>query len=218
MKNKNLKNYKFIITAGGTQEPIDPVRYIGNHSSGKMGIAILKAALKTHCKITFVYANITEQLPKGSYKKFYTPTAKDMYETLKKEFTPNSILIMAAAVADFKVKKIQKNKIKKENLSSLNLELVPNRDILKSLSRIKTNQKLIGFAAESQSLLENAQKKLKAKKLDMIIANDISNPDIGFGSDYNQVYFITKSDYFKSERISKNKLGEMILKSIQKLL
>ncbi len=196
----NLKNRKIIITAGGTIEPIDAVRYIGNFSSGKMGVAFVKVLKNITDNIVLIYGNINISLPAFS-KNIKALTVEEMYKRIKEELTEDAILIMAAAVSDFKVKKVAKNKIKKSK--KIILELIPTRDILKSLARYKKERNyFIGFAAETEDLIENAKRKMKEKKLDMIIANSITKDNNPFNSDYNSVTVITKDNIIN---LSKNK-------------
>lgn len=181
---------KILITAGGTKESIDPVRYIGNYSSGKMGIAIADEAHQLGYEVTLICTFDIEK----DYNVVVAPSSDDMLNAVLKEFPQNDVLIMAAAVADFKPKRMAENKIKKTDKDTLTLELVKTKDILKEISKIKKErQMVIGFCAESENLLNNAQKKLEEKKLDYIVANDISRKDIGFGNDYNEVTIIDKN-------------------------
>ena len=205
---------KILITAGGTKENIDPVRYIGNYSSGKMGIAIADEAYHIGHDVTLICTFDIEK----EYKVIVAPSSDDMTKAVLKEFPQNDVLVMAAAVADFKPKEVANNKIKKDNNDTLTLELVKTKDILKEVSKIKKeNQVVIGFCAESENLLNNAQKKLEEKKLDYIVANDISRKDIGFGNDYNEVTVIDKNGVKNHiERMSKHDIAKKVLEYIQK--
>ncbi len=208
----NLNDRKIIITAGGTIEPIDAVRYIGNFSSGKMGIAFVKNLLKINKNIVLIHGNITVNLPKAS-RNIYTQTVREMYDAVRRELTDNTLLIMTAAVSDFKVKTFKKKKIKKQK--KLVLELIRTIDILKKLSKYKTkNNFFIGFAVESSNLIKNAKNKLNRKKLDMIIANPIDDKNNPFGSNYNKVTIITKDKIIDLKRMKK----EAIVKKIIRLL
>ncbi len=183
-----------LITAGGTQEPIDPVRYIGNHSSGKMGIALAKAARDMGAKVTLIHANIKTHLPKN-ISSIKIQTAEDMLNALKETINQVDILLMSAAVSDYRMNHISSTKIKKNN-NPISLQLTENPDILKSLIKFKKpGQFFIGFSAESNDLIENAKIKLEQKKLDAIIANDISKKDIGFNSDYNAVTILFSNNH-----------------------
>lgn len=193
--NEKLKNKSILITAGGTQEYIDPVRTITNHSSGKMGIALAKQAKLMGANVTLVITNKTIDIPTYIDNVIYVKTAQEMLNIVDKEKENFDTIIMAAAVSDFKVKNYSKEKIKKQDLKDdLKIELELNKDILSELSKnIERKYMLVGFAAESQNLIENAKLKLKKKKLDFIIANDISDTNIGFNSDYNKVTIIDKN-------------------------
>lgn len=193
--NEKLKNKSILITAGGTQEYIDPVRTITNHSSGKMGVALAKQAKLMGANVTLVITNKTIDIPTYIDNVIYVKTAQEMLNIVDKEKENFDTIIMAAAVSDFKVKNYSKEKIKKQDLKDdLKIELELNKDILSELSKnIERKYMLVGFAAESQNLIENAKLKLKKKKLDFIIANDISDSNIGFNSDYNKVTIIDKN-------------------------
>ncbi|MDD3593592.1 MAG: bifunctional phosphopantothenoylcysteine decarboxylase/phosphopantothenate--cysteine ligase CoaBC [Candidatus Gastranaerophilales bacterium] len=208
----NLQGKKILITAGGSKEPIDPVRYIGNHSSGKMGLALADQAFAAGAEVTLVS---TFEVNKP-YKTLVAPTAIKMLEAVKQEFLLNDCLIMAAAVADFRVETPGKNKIKKTQSDTLTLNLVKNPDILFEISKIKTdNQIVAGFCAESENLIENAKSKLISKKADYIIANDISKNDTGFNSAYNEVVLIDKHGIRKEfQKDTKENIAYKILKEI----
>lgn len=211
---KFLQNKKIIITAGGTKEPIDPVRYIGNHSSGKMGIALADAAYSFGADVCLI-STVNINKP---YKIINISTAVEMLEAVKNEFYQADSLIMAAAVADFRIKNLSENKIKKNDEENITLELVKNPDILKEISKIKaSNQLIVGFCAESENLISNAKKKIEDKKLDFIVANDISNKEIGFNSDYNIVTIIDRNiNEVKIDKMPKKELAKVILREIFK--
>ena len=206
-----LKGKKIVITAGGTKENIDAVRYIGNYSSGKMGIALADNAYKLGADVTLISTvDIKKQ-----YKIINVQTAQEMYEAVKHEFINAYSLIMAAAVSDYRVKNISKHKIKKDG-NPLTIELIENPDILKKISKNKkANQIVVGFCAESQNLIENAKNKIKNKGCDYICANDISKKDIGFSSDYNELYIIDKElNISKIEKTDKQNAALKILEEI----
>ena len=183
-----LKGKKIVITAGGTKEDIDAVRYIGNYSSGKMGIALADNAYKHGADVVLITTVETDK----KYKVINVKTAQEMFETVKTEFKDAYSLIMTAAVSDYRVKNKSEQKIKKDG-NSLTLELVENTDILEEMCKIKqNNQLIIGFCAESENLIENAKIKIKKKNCDYICANDISRKDTGFSSNYNELYIIDK--------------------------
>lgn len=180
-----LTNKHVLISAGGTREPIDPVRYITNRSSGKMGYALATAAQQMGANVTLVS---TANLPTPPQVKLIKVTdAKSMQKAMQANFEQSDIVIMAAAVADYHVAHVASQKIKKNGNHELTLHLIPNPDILADLGVHKTHQYVVGFAAESQNLLANAQIKLQHKNVNMIVANNISNSKIGFNSDNNQV-------------------------------
>jgi phosphopantothenoylcysteine decarboxylase/phosphopantothenate--cysteine ligase len=178
-----------MVTAGGTREPIDPVRFIGNRSSGKMGIAMADAAFARGADVTLVSTVEVER----AYPVILVETAFEMQEAVESEFDSCDALVMTAAVADFRPLSVSTNKIKKTVSEDINLELTKNPDILDLLGRVKKkHQVIIGFAAESEELLSNASQKLKRKNLDVIVGNDITVPDIGFGSDDNAVVILSE--------------------------
>ena len=190
--NMPLQGKRVVVTAGGTKENIDPVRYIGNYSSGKMGTAVADAAARLGADVTLVK---TFDLSR-SYETIDVKSAQEMLQAVEKEFLQKNadILIMTAAVADYRPEKCADLKIKKENNETLTIKLVKNPDILKEMSEKKSsNQQVIGFCAESNNLLEYAKAKIQKKGCDYIIANDISSKDTGFSSDYNEVFIINKN-------------------------
>ena len=204
-KNENLKNKSILITAGGTKEPIDPVRTITNNSSGKMGISLAKKDIN---------------IPSYIDKIIYVETTQEMLEAVNNEKDKMDAIIMAAAVSDFKIKNYSNQKIKKKDMNNdLKLELELNKDILIELSKNKNRKYLlVGFAAESQNLIENARLKWEKKDLDFIIANDISDKTIGFNSDYNKVCIIDKNlNEYEIKYNTKDIISKEILKTIFKI-
>ena len=206
-----LKGKKVVITAGGTKENIDAVRYIGNYSSGKMGIALADNAYKLGAEVVLISTVDTDK----KYKVINVQTAQEMYEAVKQEFENAYTLIMAAAVSDYRVKNKSEQKIKKDG-NSLIIELVENPDILQEMSKIKQdNQVVVGFCAESQNLLEFAKQKIAKKGCDYICANDISKKDIGFSSNDNELYIINKElDVYHIEKTNKQNAALKILENI----
>ena len=206
----DLNKKKIIVTAGGTKEKIDPVRYITNNSSGKMGEAIADYANKCGAEVTLVSTKEFEK----PYKTIKTESAEEMFEVLK-ELDYDSVF-MAAAVGDFRVKKISPQKIKKDGDGDLTLELVQNPDILRFLARNKKeSQVVVGFCAESENLTENAKEKIQKKGCDFIVANDISRKDIGFDSSENEVYIIDKDlNTVKIDKAPKTIIAQKILEHI----
>lgn len=177
-----------LVTAGGTQEPLDPVRYLGNRSSGMMGFAIAEALREAGAKTILVTAPTALPTPSG-VKRIDIMTAQEMYDNVMSEFDNVDIVIKAAAVADYRPRISSEQKIKKDG-TSLTLELVPNPDILAELGKIKQKQLLVGFAAETEKLYEHAQAKMQRKNVDMLVANDVTKPGAGFGSPTNIVTFL----------------------------
>ena len=185
---KPLLGKKIIVTAGGTREVIDPVRFIGNRSSGKMGLALADAANSLGAEVVLVSTVPVER----NYQVIEVESAQELQEVIESEFDKANALIMAAAVSDFRPITTSKQKIKKKN-EDITVELIRNPDILEILGRTKKDKQIIvGFSAESENLEKNALEKLQKKKIDMIIANDITIPDIGFGSDENAVIILTR--------------------------
>lgn len=206
-----LKGKKVVITSGGTIEDIDPVRYISNYSSGKMGFSLAKVAQKMGAEVVL----ITTKDVQFSFRVVRVKSARDMQNALDNEFETSDIVIMAAAVADYRVKNYSEQKMKKTESDTLTLELVKNPDILKHLCEKKTHQIVVGFCAESQNLIENAKVKIRKKNCDYLVANDISRHDIGFSSDENEVViFNKKGESVKFEKASKDVIARKILEYI----
>ena len=213
-----LAGKKILITAGPTREKIDPVRYISNRSSGKMGFSIAEAARDEGGLVSLISGPVSLKTP-DEIKRINVESADEMFNEVNKVVNNFDFFISTAAVADFKPEKIENQKIKKEKKSNnLSMELIENKDILKSISLKKGDLMVIGFAAETQDVVKNAKKKLNEKKLDLIIANDVSDSSIGFDSDENEVYLITKKIEKKIEKISKKKLSRTIIEFIAKYL
>lgn len=186
---QKLKGKKILITAGGTKEKIDPVRYISNSSSGKMGLALADIAYSMGAQVTLIS---TFKADKG-YRTILAETALEMEKAVKENIADQDCVIMTAAVADYRVKDPAEQKIKKESTDNLTLELVKNPDILKEISRMERKSIIVGFCAESENLIENAKVKIKNKGCDYLVANDISRKDIGFNSNENEVYILDKN-------------------------
>lgn len=209
--SQKLKGKKVVITSGGTIEEIDPVRYISNYSSGKMGFALAKSALAMGANVVLVTTKSFE----APFKIVKVKSAIDMQDAVMAEFETSDIVIMAAAVADYRVKNCASQKMKKDGSGVLTLELVENPDILKSLCEVKTHQCVVGFCAESENLLANAKDKIIKKGCDFLVANDISRSDIGFSSDENEVTVLDKSGDAKTfEKASKSVIARKILEYI----
>lgn len=185
-RKAKLLNKKVIITAGGTKESIDPVRYITNRSSGKMGFALAQAAVEAGAKVTLISTQKAPQI--YGVDVVYVNSAAEMYQQVQSLFVTADIFISAAAVSDYRPANEASQKIKKEGSEGLNLSLVQNVDILSEIGHSKSsNQFVVGFAAETNNLMAYAQKKLKTKQADMLIANDVSRSDVGFNSDDNAI-------------------------------
>lgn len=217
MSTRDLVGKHFLITAGPTIEAIDPMRYLTNHSSGKMGYAIAEAAASRGADVTLVSGPTQLSCPKG-VKRIEVGSALEMYDAVHQHFEQADVVIKSAAVADFRPSQISSQKIKK-NGDHMILELVPNPDILKSLGERKTHQVLVGFAAETQNVIEYAKEKIKKKHLDFIVANNISVKDAGFKGDTNIVTLIDKEGRIMAyEKMSKSKLGHIILDKVKSYL
>ena len=203
-----LKGKKILITAGGTKEKIDPVRYISNCSSGKMGIALADSAYEMGADVTLV-STFTVEKP---YKNIVTESARDMEKEVKSNLSEQDCVIMAAAVADYRIADYSEQKMKKGESNDLTLNLVKNPDILKEISAMTSKAKIVGFCAESENLLENAKIKIKKKGCDLLVANDISRKDIGFSGDYNEVYVLDKGlNITKIEKNTKENIAIQIM-------
>jgi len=213
-RSGDLASRPIVVTAGGTQEPIDPVRHIGNRSSGKMGYAIAEAARDRGAKVKLITAPVSLPEPAG-IEVVHIETALQMKEAVAKAVSQANALIMAAAVADYQPKSVAEAKIKKET-PSLTLELVRTPDIL---TAVKGNFIKVGFAAESEDVVANAKQKLEKKQLDLIVANDITDPSIGFGADTNKVTLIDRDGKIESlPLLSKREAADRILDKVVGLM
>lgn len=206
---------KLLITAGPTYEPIDPVRFIGNHSSGKMGFEIAKAAEKLGAEVTLVSGPTCQKLSHySSIKRIDVMSSEEMYQKVTEHYQNTDIAIMAAAVADYRPETVSKTKIKK-NEESFSLPLLKNKDILLELGKTKSNQFLVGFALETNNEEENALIKLNKKNLNMIVLNSLQDKGAGFSYDTNKITILDNKggiEYFDLQ--TKEKVAENILKSI----
>lgn len=211
---KDLLGKKVIVTAGPTMVPIDPVRILTNRSSGKMGYSIAEEARDRGAEVVLISGPTSLRKPNG-IKVIDIKTNEDMFNAIKNEFKDADIVIKSAAVADYKAKNYSDEKIKKTG-DDLNLIFERDRDILKTLGDMKKNQILVGFAAESSNLKENAKGKLDRKNLDYIVANDISKSETGFASDENKVTIISKSgEEVSLEKMSKREVAKNIFDIIK---
>ncbi|EPY2308844.1 MULTISPECIES: bifunctional phosphopantothenoylcysteine decarboxylase/phosphopantothenate--cysteine ligase CoaBC [Clostridium] len=210
---KDLMGKNVLVTAGPTLAPIDPVRYITNKSSGKMGYSIAKEARDRGAKVTLVSGPTNLRTPLG-VEIIKINTNEDMLKAVKDNFKNQHIVIKSAAVADYKPKEYKEHKIKKTG-DDLNLALIRDKDILKELGLIKENQILVGFAAESKDLLDNAKSKLEKKNLDFIVANNILSKETGFASEDNLVTIISRDGHIKNlEKMSKREVAKEIFDTI----
>jgi phosphopantothenoylcysteine decarboxylase / phosphopantothenate---cysteine ligase len=204
---------RFLITAGPTREPIDPVRYLSNRSSGKMAYAIAEAAMAAKHEAVVISGPVSLSAPEGA-RVAKVVTSDQMYDAVHEHLPRCAVLVMCAAVADYKPVKASPFKIKK-GAAALILELVPTRDILSSLAGKDRNYLVVGFAAETNELEENAIKKLREKNCDMIVANDVSRSDSGMESDENEVIiFFRDGQSTKIPRTSKKNIARELIKII----
>ncbi|MDI6689629.1 MAG: bifunctional phosphopantothenoylcysteine decarboxylase/phosphopantothenate--cysteine ligase CoaBC [Actinomycetota bacterium] len=217
IKEMDLQGKIIIVTAGGTQEPFDPIRYIGNRSSGKMGYAIAEAAWGRGAHVILISAPTQLEPPRG-IETIHIRTAMEMQEAVLKYFDRADAVIKTAAVTDFRPTVFHPHKIKRDR-QRITLELEGNPDILEELGKRKRNQILIGFAAESENLVENAKQKLKKKNLDFIVANDITKVGSGFEEDVNEVIIIDAEGKVESfPPLFKGKIAEMVIDRLITLL
>ena len=206
-----MSGKRVLITAGPTQEPIDPVRFITNRSSGKMGYNLAEAAIESGARVTLISGPV--DIPKPSNCNFVSvETAQEMYEAVMHHVKEKDVYIGTAAVSDYRPVNTSNQKIKKDGSGKpITLELEENKDILKSVSELQDKPYVVGFAAETDNLLANADKKLKGKNLDLIVANDVSDKGIGFNSEQNEVTLITSKEKTLIERQSKKKVSRQII-------
>lgn len=212
---QDFKGKRVLVTAGPTQESIDPVRYITNHSSGKMGYAVARQAMLRGAEVTLVSGKVN--LPPVPFvKMIYITTAEDMYNAVTSEFENTDIVIKAAAVADFRPKRIADDKLKKaDGMDSIELE--PTKDILKELGKNKKNRFICGFSMETKNMTENSRKKLENKNLDMIVCNNLKVEGAGFQGDTNVVTVIDKTNITELGIMSKTEVADKILDRIAEI-
>lgn len=215
---KDFAGLKVLITAGPTAEPLDPVRILTNRSSGKMGYALARAAQRRGAEVTLVSGPVALEQPAG-VQRVSVETADEMLQACLKYFEECDVLIKTAAVADFRPKESEGQKIKRKEGSGLTLELTPNPDILEMLGSRKGSRTTVGFAAETEELMKNASKKLKAKKVDLMVVNDVGRSDIGFDKDYNQVTLCFADGRCEPhERMDKLAVAHIILDAVASLV
>ncbi len=212
-----LQNKNILVTAGPTYESIDPVRFIGNYSSGKMGFSIADSAANLGANVTLISGPTKQKLKNSNINLINVVSAEEMYERCTENFKQNEIIIMSAAVSDYTPKYVLKNKIKKKS-QNLNLELIKTKDILHTLSKNKTpEQLLVGFALETTNEIENAKKKLFQKKIDFIVLNSLNDEGSGFDNDTNKITIIDKNNKLhKFELKSKREVADDIINHIIK--
>lgn len=216
-KDKDLQGKKVLITAGPTCEAIDPVRFITNHSTGKMGYAIAGEAVNRGAEVLLISGPTKLKVPKGVNAEFITST-QEMYDKVMEHFEAADIIIKSAAVSDYRPKKVAQEKIKKSD-GEFSLTLERNKDIAFELGKIKGNKILVGFAAETQDLIKNAKSKIKKKNFDFIIANDLTQEGAGFGEDTNIVRIIdNKGNILELPKISKKEVAKEILNQVVKII
>lgn len=212
---KDMVGKNVIVSAGPTQEAIDPVRYITNHSTGKMGYEIAKAAARRGAKVTLVSGRTSLKAPLF-VETINVVSAGDMFEAFKSRFKDNDIIIKAAAVADYKPKTVAENKIKKKD-GDMSIDMDRTTDIIKYMGENRRKcQFICGFSMETENMLENSRAKLKRKNIDMIVANNLKVKGAGFGTDTNIVTMITHDDEKQLEIMSKDEVADKILDEILK--
>ena len=215
-KSDDLQGLRILVTAGPTHEPLDPVRYISNPSSGKMGYAVAEQAKARGAEVMLISGPTHLKPPMGVDFKA-CKTAGEMNSLVQECFPECDVLVMSAAVGDFTAEKLEKEKIKKSSREGQTLNLIPTKDILMEVSKIKTQQFVVGFAAETQNLIQSALEKLRNKKLDLIVANDISAPGIGFQSDNNQVTLVDSNEQVENlPRMAKQEIANILLDKISR--
>jgi len=216
-QNKNLEGKTILITAGPTYEAIDPVRFIGNHSSGKMGFSLAEEAVKRGAKVILISGPSAEKINFQNVEVHRVTSAKEMFEKVFQYYENVDVAIASAAVADYAPKEVAKEKIKK-NDDNLTIELIKNPDILKTMGEKKTHQFLVGFALETQNEEENAKGKLEKKNLDMIVLNSLRDEGAGFKNDTNKIKIFTKTEKTEFDLKSKDEVAKDIFNFIENQL
>ena len=216
-KDGDMVGLKVLVTAAGTREPIDPVRFVGNRSSGKMGYAIAQAAAQRGAEVLLVSGPSALDIP-PNVKGLRVETTNEMLEACMEAYEKMDIVIKAAAVADYRPRDVADQKIKKKTDDALTVVMDKNPDILKELGARKAHQVLVGFAAETQNLLDNAREKIVKKNLDMIVANDVTAAGAGFNTDTNIVKFLFPSGEVRSlEQMAKTQVANILLDTVMEL-
>lgn len=218
-QTKEMAGCKVTVTAGATTEDIDPVRYLTNRSTGKMGYAIAEQAILKGATVVLISGKTNLKPPRGLSKFIEVRSAEEMYQEVKREFFDTDILIKAAAVADFTPKVFAKNKIKKQD-ENLVIDLKRTKDIAFEMGQLKkSNQVMVGFAAETESVLEHAVQKLKKKNLDFIVSNDLTKSGAGFGTDTNIVNFLfPDGEIEKYDLMQKKEVADRVLEKAHTIL
>lgn len=211
-RNKDMKGLKVVVTAGATRESMDPVRFITNHSSGKMGAALAKECMLRGADVTLVKAFTTAEMPK-QVRIENVESAEDMFNAVTKLYGSTDIVIMAAAVSDYTPADVSDEKIKKSD-DDMSISLKRTRDILKYLGEHKENQFLCGFSMETQNMIENSARKLEKKNADMIVANNLKEAGAGFGTDTNAVVILTRDNTEALSLMSKEDVAHQIVNRI----
>lgn len=216
-KDGDMVGLKVLVTAAGTREPIDPVRFVGNRSSGKMGYAIAQAAAQRGAEVLLVTGPSALEIP-PNVNGVKVETTNEMLEACMSAYGDMDVVIKAAAVADYRPRDVADQKIKKKTDDALTVVMDKNPDILKELGARKAHQVLVGFAAETQNLLENAREKIVKKNLDMIVANDVTAAGAGFNADTNIVKFLFPSGEVRSlEQMAKTQVANILLDTVMEL-
>jgi phosphopantothenoylcysteine decarboxylase/phosphopantothenate--cysteine ligase len=214
--DKDMKGINVLVTSGATKESIDPVRYITNHSSGKMGYALARNCMLRGADVTVISGDVSIE-PVPFVNKVNIDSAKELFEAVKERSAEQDIVIMAAAVSDYRPKTVYDSKLKKKD-DELNIKLEGTDDILSWLGENKSsNQYICGFSMETENMLENSIKKLKNKKADMIVANSLSEKGAGFKSDTNIVTLITKDEVDELPLMTKDEVAEKIVNKIMEI-
>ncbi|MDQ1237530.1 MAG: bifunctional phosphopantothenoylcysteine decarboxylase/phosphopantothenate--cysteine ligase CoaBC [Wigglesworthia glossinidia] len=215
-KNFNKNSLKILITAGPTREPIDPVRFISNQSSGKMGFAIAQAAIERGAKVTLISGPVNLPTPIGTFQRIKIINALDMYKKVMLFIKNQDIFICCAAITDYRLKHTSLEKIKKKNNKKLILKFIKNPDLLSEVSALEYNKRpyIVGFSADTENIQTNAQEKRIRKNIDLICANDISTPNQGFNSDYNSLHLFWKTGNMFLSINNKLSLAKKLLNQI----
>ncbi len=214
----NLKGKQVLVTAGPTREPIDPVRFITNPSTGKMGFALASAAGRRGAEVTLI-SGPTVLVPPGGANFMRVETAREMHRAVLDNWEKVDIFIAAAAVCDYRPQESLSQKVKKQERKNLLLHLEPNPDILREVGQVKGKKVLVGFAAETEDLVNNARLKLREKNLDLIVANDLTQKGAGFASETNIVKLIDRAGKIESlPRMSKERVAEHILDRVEEMI